>query len=255
MIKQSSETSHFIFTGIELSGTSTVIFWLIYKYIFGIPLKCRPTTSRLLFKGGSAWCGATPLLPSLPSPPSSVISPSRPALVGCVRFKFRDFKLPAACFLSWSPENNAAVNGGERVFTHYMRVKSAHLGVVLVLIGLFPPVAAPSVCSIFQCPPVLAVFTAVHLTSNLGFPHRWCLVSLALWTPAHPRRSSAAVPCTAFLCLPLAAIRMLVDFSWSVSTRLAQDWRADHVIRSGMCGWNWNCEHKARRFQQKYRFI
>lgn len=178
MIKQSSETSHFIFTGIELSGTSTVIFWLIYKYIFGIPLKCRPTTSRLLFKGGSAWCGATPLLPSLPSPPSSVISPSRPALVGCVRFKFRDFKLPAACFLSWSPENNAAVNGGERVFTHYMRVKSAHLGVVLVLIGLFPPVAAPSVCSIFQCPPVLAVLTVVHLTSNLGFPHRWCLVSL-----------------------------------------------------------------------------
>lgn len=79
-------------------------------------------------------------------------------------------------FLSWSPENNAAVNGGERVFTHYMRVKSAHLGVVLVLIGLF---AAPSACSIFQCPPVLAVFTAVHLTSNLGFPHRWCLVSLA----------------------------------------------------------------------------
>lgn len=172
MIKQSSETSHFLFTGIELSG----IFRLIYKYIFGIALKCRPTTSRLLFKGGSAWCGATPLLPSLPSPPSSVISPSRPALVGCVRFKFRDFKLPAAFFLSWSPENNAAVNGGECVFTHYMRVKSAHLGVVLVLIGLF---AAPSACSIFQCPPVLAVFTAVHLTSNLGFPHRWCLVSLA----------------------------------------------------------------------------
>lgn len=96
------------------------------------------------------------------------------ALVGCVRLKFRDFKLPGACFLSWSPENNAAVSGGERVFTHYMRVKSAHLGVVLVLIGLFPPVGAPSLCSIFQCPPVLVVFTAVHLTSSLLFPHRWC---------------------------------------------------------------------------------
>lgn len=34
----------------------------------------------------------------------------------------------------------------------------------------------------------------------------------ALWTPAHPWRSSAAVPCTARLCCPPAAIRMLVAF-------------------------------------------
>lgn len=34
----------------------------------------------------------------------------------------------------------------------------------------------------------------------------------ALWTPAHPWRSSAAVPCTARLCSAPAAIRMLVAF-------------------------------------------
>lgn len=84
-------------------------------------------------------CGAAPLLPPFPSPPSSVISPSRPALVGCVY----DLKLPGGCFLPWSPENNTTLSGDESVFAHYMRVKSARPGVVLVLLRWFPPVAAP----------------------------------------------------------------------------------------------------------------
>lgn len=144
VIKQSSETSHFLFTGIELSGTSTVIFRLIYKYIFGIALKCRPTTSRLLLREVLRDVGR--LLSSHRSPvrPTASFRLRVPHLLDVSGLNSVISSFLPLFFLSWSPENNAAVNGGERVFTHYMRVKSAHLGVVLVLIGLFPPCRAVS---------------------------------------------------------------------------------------------------------------
>lgn len=94
-----------------------------------------------------------------------------------------------------------------------MRVKKKR--VVLVLTCLFAPVAYRD----------YAPFFGVHRSWLSLLPSLWPLIywshggcvgfswrRCALWTPAHPWRSSAAVPCTARLCSPPAAIRMLVAF-------------------------------------------
>ncbi len=162
------------------------------------------------------WCGAASLLPPPPppSPPSSGLRHFASSSLTCwmCPFEFRWFQAPWWLFaLLESRKDHCCVWRLKRFYRLHARKKR----VVPVLTCLFAPVAYRDYAPFFgvyrswlSLVPSLWPLVCWSHSGGVGFSWRRC----ALWTPAHPWRSSAAVPCTARLCSPPAAIRMLVAF-------------------------------------------
>lgn len=160
------------------------------------------------------WWGTAPLLPlPPPSPPSSGI---RHFASSSRTYWMRPFEI--LCFLAvWcffvhlEPRKD---HGCIRRLTRFTRLHARKER---------RPRSSPFVCScvLWLCllctflPVVAASVHIAQLLSSLLVPQRNCWVSWrrrAPWTPAHPWRSSAAVPCPALICSAPAAIRMQVAF-------------------------------------------
>lgn len=167
------------------------------------------------------WWGTAPLLlPPPPSPPSTGIrhfaSSSRTYWMR--PFEFLCFLAVWCLFIHLEPRKD---HGCVRRLTRFTRLHALDPFVCSCVLWL---------CLVFIVLPVVAASVHIpQLLSSLLVPQRNCWVSRwrrALWTPAHPWRSSAAVPCPALICSARAVIKDAGGCSSS---------QKDHVNEAGMC--------------------